>query len=92
MRIQYDVIVAMEPWFLRFRAYNVSAEYDLVVFIMALVNSQSQKSHRRRQQTQHVAQYDRFDEMTSSQEDNSYTEEFWSDGEVNEEDIGWSLR
>ena len=91
MRIQYDVIVAMEPWFLRFRAYNVSAEYDLIVFIMALVNSQSQKSHRRRQQTQHVVQYDRFDEMTSSQEDNSYMEEFWSDGEVNE-DIGWSLR
>lgn len=31
----------MEPWFVYSHAYNISAHYELVVFVMALINSQS---------------------------------------------------
>ena len=31
----------MEPWFICTRALNISAHYELIVFVMALINSQS---------------------------------------------------
>ena len=33
----------MEPWFICTQALNISARYELLVFVMALINSQSEK-------------------------------------------------
>ena len=91
---------------MRLRAYNVSAQYDLVVFIMALVNSNRplkasqmhKQSNQQQQRSESVHQsqqrYEHENTMTSSacERSGGCTEEFWLIPESGtDDDMSWDF-